>query len=186
MSVGPRTRTCLVTLLVIYLVLLVWIVLWKLEPPWVGDHRVLKLVPFVATRDAGASPAFDVISNVVLFIPFGLYLGLLLPSRPWWKTAGIFAGASLALEGTQYVLAVGSSDITDVIVNTVGGLTGLALVALGRKKNRARTFRAVNLVCGMGTALGLLATGLFLVSSQHIVHPRDVAPLVGTHQTRSR
>lgn len=172
----PLTWTYLVTLFVIYLMLLVWIVLWKLEPPWIGGYRVIKLVPFAATSEAGASTPLDVIANLVLFIPFGIYLGLLAPSRPWWKSAGVLTLASLALEVTQYVLAVGRSDITDVIVNTVGGLAGLALLALVHSKVHARIVRVMNLLCSLGTALALLATGLFIVTPIHIVHVRDVGP----------
>ena len=47
------------------------------------------------------------------------------------------AGASLGLEVAQYVLAVGSSDITDVVVNTAGGLAGIGLLALARRRLRA-------------------------------------------------
>jgi hypothetical protein len=40
---------------------------------------------------------------------------------PLRKTAGAVAGASLVLEVSQYVLAVGSSDITDLLVNIAAG-----------------------------------------------------------------
>ena len=39
----------------------------------------------------------------------------------------IIAGISLLLEITQYILAIGSSDITDLITNTAGGLLGCLL-----------------------------------------------------------
>ena len=121
----PQAR--LVALFVVYLVLLTWAVLWKLEVPWVGEAgwRIVKLVPFVATSGAGASTPFDVVANLALFVPLGLYLGLLVPSWRWWKVACAAAAASLGLEVAQYVLAVGSSDLTDVVVNTAGALVGL-------------------------------------------------------------
>ena len=71
--------------------------------------------------------------NILLFIPFGLYLGLLAPSWRWWKATGVFVGASLVLEVIQHLLSTGSFDITDVIVNTAGGLAGLGLLALARR-----------------------------------------------------
>ncbi|MET1016930.1 MAG: VanZ family protein, partial [Leifsonia flava] len=108
----------LVVLFGIYLSLLVWIVLWKLDVPWVGGvQRVIKVVPFAATSGNGASAPFEVAMNLVLFVPFGVYLGLLAPRWSWWRAGGTVAGASLALEVTQYVLAVGSTDVTDVLVN---------------------------------------------------------------------
>ena len=127
-----RTTTQLRLLFVVYLALLVWVVLWKLEAPWDTETggRIVKLVPFVATSGAGASTRFDVVANVLLFVPFGLYLGLLAPSWRWWKVAGAAAAASVALEVSQYVLAVGSSDLTDVVVNTAGAVAGLGLLAV--------------------------------------------------------
>ena len=79
------TRAYLLALFVVYLLLLGWIVIWKLESPWVGQDRVIKLLPFLATGQAGPSAPAEVLVNLVLFVPFGLYLGLLAPSRPWWR-----------------------------------------------------------------------------------------------------
>ncbi len=176
MTRSPATRR-LVALFVVYLVLLGWVVLWKLEVPWVGQQRVVKLVPFAATAEAGPSTSLDVWANLLLFIPFGLYLGLLAPSWSWWRSAAVMASASLGLEVTQYVLGVGSTDATDVLVNTVGGLVGLGLVALARGGRPARTGGAVVVVCTVGTALALLVTVLYLSSPVTYVHMHDVGPL---------
>jgi hypothetical protein len=113
-----------------YLVLLTGLVLWKLEIPYLGDgtDRQVKLVPFVATSHAGASAPYEVLANVLLFVPFGVYLRLLAPSATWWRLAGTMAAVSLSLEVGQYVLSVGRSDISDVVANTAGGLLGLGAV----------------------------------------------------------
>ena len=179
-AAGARslTRTYLVALFVVYLVLLVWTVLWKLNVPSIGGgETMIKLVPFAATGGAGASAPVEVVLNLVLFIPFGLYLGLLAPARPWWTAAGAVAGASLALEVTQYVLAVGRSDTTDVIVNSGGGLARLGLLALARHRLEARTAKVMMQVCSIGTALALLGGGLYLASPWQLVHVRDAGPL---------
>ncbi|HET7820601.1 MAG TPA: VanZ family protein [Ornithinibacter sp.] len=167
----------LATLFVVYLVLLVWTVLWKLEVPWVGGDRMVKVVPFVATDGAGASAPLEVVVNLLLFVPFGLYLGLLVPGRPWWALAGAVAGSSLALEVGQYLLAVGRSDATDVVVNTGGGLVGLGLAAAARHRAGAGAARAMTRACAVATALTLVVAGLYLVSPRHVVHVRDVGPL---------
>jgi glycopeptide antibiotics resistance protein len=171
-------RRSLVVLFVVYLVLLVWTVLWKLDVPWVGgETAVVKLVPFVRTPEAGPSASVEVAVNVALFVPFGVYLGLLAPTRPWWAAVLVTAGASLALEVAQYVLAVGRSDTTDVIANTVGGLTGLGLLALARRGLAGRTAPVMLRVCLVGTAFVLLAGGLYAVSPWQPVHLHDVGPL---------
>ncbi|WP_235508171.1 VanZ family protein [Agromyces sp. Soil535] len=170
-------RALLVVLFVVYLVLLAWLVLWKLEVPYVGVGalREIKLVPFAPSAGAGASAPFEVVANFVLFVPFGLYLGLLAPSWPWWKAVGAVAGASLVLEVAQYVLALGSSDVTDLVVNTAGGLAGIGLLALARRRLEARTVTVMTRICAIGTMLALLATGVFVASPLRYAPPRDVA-----------
>ena len=179
---GARSLTWayLVALFVVYLLLLGWIVIWKLETPWVGEDRAIKLVPFLTTRQAGPSAPAEVLVNLVLFVPFGLYLGLLAPSQPWWRAAGTVVGASLALEITQYLLGVGRSDVTDVVVNLVGGLAGLGLLALAGGRLQRRTVGVMTLCCSIGTALVLLGAGLHLVSAAHLVHVKDAGPLAQT------
>ncbi|MBO9555023.1 VanZ family protein [Cellulomonas sp.] len=159
-------RTVLAALFVAYLGLLVWLVLWKLEVPWVGGswRRTVKLVPFVATARAGASQPPEVVANVLLFVPFGVYLGLLAPVWRWWRTAAVVAATSLGLEVTQYVLAVGSTDLTDVVANTAGGVVGLAVVALVRGRLGARTTTVLVQACAVGTVLALLAAAAVAAS----------------------
>ncbi|MFI5073927.1 MAG: VanZ family protein [Actinomycetales bacterium] len=170
-------RVLLAVLFAVYLVLLVWIVLWKLETPWVGAgaQRQIKLVPFVRTADTGPTAPFDLVANIVLFVPFGLYLGLLAPSWRSWRVAGVLVGASVVLEVAQYVLAVGRSDITDVVVNTAGGLAGLGLLALARRRYRARTAVVMTRVCAIGTILALVAIAIFIAFPLRYASPRDVA-----------
>lgn len=40
---------------------------------------------------------------------------------------------SLLFEIIQYILSIGSSDITDIITNTLGGLVGVLVVSILRK-----------------------------------------------------
>ena len=154
---------------VTYLALLTWVVLWKLEIPFVGDgtERQVKLVPFVATARAGASAPVEVLANVLIFVPFGGYLALLAPSTRWWRLAATIAGASLTFEIVQYLLAVGRSDLSDVVANTAGGVLGLALVGLVRLRWRDETRTVMTRTCGAVTVLSVAAVGLFVVSPLH-------------------
>jgi glycopeptide antibiotics resistance protein len=154
----------------VYLALLVWLVLWKLDVPWVGTgaRRTVKLVPFVSTAANGPSKPSEVLGNVLVFVPFGVYLGLLAPGRAWWRTWGRVVGVvgltSVALEAAQYVLAVGSSDVSDVLANTAGGVVGLMVLAVARVVLRGRTAVVVAGVCAVGTVVALLATTAFVTS----------------------
>jgi glycopeptide antibiotics resistance protein len=177
-SRSPDGRAVLlIVLFAVYLVLLAWIVLWKLEIPWIGSgaQRQIKLVPFVRTADAGATAPFDLVANIVLFVPFGFYLGLLVPSWRWGKVAGVLVGASVFLEVAQYALAVGRSDITDVVVNTAGGLAGLGLLALAHRRYQARTAAVMTRVCLVGTVLAVIAVAIFVALPLRYASPRDVA-----------
>jgi glycopeptide antibiotics resistance protein len=169
-------RGLLYLLFALYLVLLTWIVMWKLEVPYIGEGelRQIKLVPFAPSACDGASEPSEVVANVLLFLPFGLYLGLLAPTWQWWKAAGLVAGASLALEVAQYAVAAGSSDVTDLITNTTGGIAGLSLLVLVRRRLGTRTIASMTRVCAIVTVLALLAIAILVASPLRFAPPQDV------------
>lgn len=177
----PIPRSALIASLCGTLLALVWAVLWKLEVPYIGTGglRVIKLVPFGADTDATASFPLEVVANLVLFLPLGWHIGLLAPRR-WsarrllWATAGYSAAASLLLELAQFALAVGVSDVTDVLVNTAGGLAGLGILMLARRAFGGRAAPILARLCVAGTALALAAAVAVCVSPLH-VRQRDVS-----------
>ena len=172
------SRGLVVALMVIYLVLLGWLILWKFDVPYVGAAarfpRPIKLIPFAASAGAGASSPWEVLANIALFVPFGLYLGLLAPAWRWWKAASVFAAASLALEITQHLISTGSFDITDVITNAAGGLLGFGLLALARRRLGTRATAVMARVMAVFTVIFLVATGVFLASPLHYAPRHDV------------
>ncbi len=157
-------RGLLAGLFVVYLVLLIWVVMWKLEWPSVGGGvRNLKLMPFVTSSNGdGASQPIEVWGNLLLFVPFGVYLSLLAPTWSRWGLGALALGTSAAMEIAQYVLAVGRTDTTDVIVNTAGAVVGMGLVALVQHGIGPRARRLMTRACVAGTAVALVACGLFV------------------------
>ena len=116
------------TSLIIYVVFLLWLILFKTssEPLSVlanYQSRSFNLLPLISSlREA--------IDNFIVFIPLGMLLSINFTNiRLWQKSIWIFA-FSVTLEATQFVFAIGTSDITDVITNTTGGLFGLGAYAL--------------------------------------------------------
>ena len=176
----PRQQqhALLVALFAIYLVLLTWIVLWKLDVPYIGAAaglpRPWKLVPFVASGDAGASQPLEVGANIILFVPFGIYLGMLAPAWRWWQLTGVFVGASLLLEIAQHLLSTGSFDTTDVIDNTAGGLVGLGVLALARRGLGERAAGILTRICLITGVVAVLAVAAFIASPLHYEAPKDV------------
>lgn len=73
----------------------------------------------------------DVLGNVLMFMPFIPSLEVLF--RKNFKTVYavllIFAGSAL-IEIIQYVLNRGVFDVDDILLNVLGGLTGLLLVRI--------------------------------------------------------
>ncbi|MES1169390.1 MAG: VanZ family protein [Leifsonia sp.] len=171
-------RRLLIVLFAVYLVMLVWAILWKFEVPFIGQAallpRPLKLVPFVASGDYQASHPSEVVANVILFVPFGIFLGMLAPRRRWWQLAGIFVAASLVLETVQHLISTGSFDTTDVIDNTVGGLVGLGVLVLARRWLGDRAGAVVTRVGLIAGVVSVMAIAAFVASPLHFSAQRDV------------
>jgi len=173
---------------VIYLLLLVWAILWKFEPPFIGRAagyaRPIKLIPYLPSGDDGPSNPFEVLANLLLFVPFGLYLGSLAPTWRWWMPTAVFFGASLVLEVTQHLISTGSFDSSDLISNTAGGAAGLGLLALARRRFGARLPVVGIRVAVIGTALSLAVLAALLASPlrygpQHdVIVPRHASQVV--------
>lgn len=63
--------------------------------------------------------------NIFAFVPFGLFFPLLSrPNRSFWKVALISFEVSLLVEVIQLVTRVGSCDVDDILLNTLGGMLG--------------------------------------------------------------
>ena len=169
-----RRRGPVIALLAIALALLTWIILWKLEVPWVGSGglRSVILVPF----GEGPRAPLELAANLLLFVPIGLYLGMLAPAWRWWRIALIAAGLSLVLEFAQYALAVGTSDVTDVVVNTAGALLGLGLWRLARRRLGDRAVPVLVRVCAAATVVALLACLAFAISPLSYAQREPAAP----------
>ena len=102
----------------IYLALLVWCILFKfaLRPEEIPHLRGINLIPYAASVVVnGKVQISEIIENMLVFLPF------------------LASGLSLFFEVTQYIFAIGASDITDVIDNTLGAVIGI-LLYLGMKK----------------------------------------------------
>ena len=121
-----------VVVLVLYLLTLLWLILFKLAydiPSVLANYqtRSLNLIPFVTFGQTGLS---ETVSNFLIFIPFGLLLSLNFKTVAWWRLILTVLLFSLAVETLQYVLAIGTTDATDVVTNTLGGSAGLVLYRL--------------------------------------------------------
>lgn len=166
-----RRKSCqfMLVLFLIYLILLVWIILFKLQ---FSIHdldmvRSVNFIPFYYDKEIGTEFHLkEVFENLLIFVPMGIYLQMLLPKGRFHGKLAVIAGTSLLLETAQYVLAIGRSDITDLLTNTTGGLLGLALYCiiarLLRNRERADKLFLVLAVIASVIVIGLLALLKFL------------------------
>ncbi len=135
---------------VFYAVFIIWNILFKYVSPiniFSTERyfsRSVNLIPFNDLLQ-GNYLRLDVWGNILLFIPLGIYMRVMKFGR--LKTAGAAAGISILFETLQYAFALGATDITDVIYNTIGGLVGILiyefLYLLLKKGERVKTFISV-------------------------------------------
>lgn len=88
----------------------------------------LELMPFwtykaVVAHIPGVS-VWDIVLNVVLFLPLGFLLKLIYHTLPLSKTLLIAVVGSLCIETCQYVFEKGIAQIDDVMHNTIGAGLG--------------------------------------------------------------
>ena len=73
----------------------------------------------------------NLLGNVLLFIPLGIFPPLLHPNmRRIWKTILLAAGIMPAVALAQMLLLVGTCDVDDLILNVTGAALGYGLFRL--------------------------------------------------------
>jgi glycopeptide antibiotics resistance protein len=145
-----------------YLLFLTWAILWKCGALFIGDgaERTINLLPF------NNNTTWEMQFNIAVFIPFGFYLSAYKQKMKFVMLIVVTLFVSFALEAVQFALAIGRSDITDLLLNTLGGMIGIAgfsiLSRLFGKNGRKATF----IVCVLLTLLVLYMTVSFAVFGQ--------------------
>lgn len=66
----------------------------------------------------------NLFGNVIIFIPFGFFLPMASKYRSCFSTLFWSLGLSLCVETFQLLTKVGSFDVDDLLLNTIGGVAG--------------------------------------------------------------
>ncbi|ERI06571.1 VanZ family protein [Atopobium sp. oral taxon 810] len=121
----------IIAVFIFYLVLLVWVVLLKTQFSLadLSTTRHINLIPFYYEEETSGHLR-EVIDNVLIFIPFGIYMRVAFRQLPIGTSILIIALTSFVFETLQFVLSIGASDVTDIISNTMGAALGVALYTL--------------------------------------------------------
>ena len=94
-----------------------------------------------------------------------VYMGMMFREKDFLrKIAPIFI-VSLLYEALQYILAIGASDITDLIDNTLGGAIGIVLYDILQRLLGERTIKILNIFAVIGTVLVIGFLGLLIVAN---------------------
>ena len=154
-------------LFIIYLLLLTWIIVMKMEFSLDAIYRMrsLNLIPLEGTAVYNNQLHYEEIYlNILIFIPFGLYLSMLKPDWSFFKKLLPIFLVSLIFESLQYLFYIGASDVTDLIGNTFGGLIGIIIYDWIVKglKDHLKAQRLFNLLGGSVTFVFFILSLIFL------------------------
>ena len=155
----------------LYCLLIVWVVVFKTsfslrDIESLIRERSLNLIPFYYDNEISIRfHVWEIQMNLLLFVPFGLYLKMLDAANRRAILYGL--SLSLALELCQLIFGLGACDITDLITNTLGTAAGVYLYVLLHKifKNRTKLNKVLSVLALTATILlGLLFLLLYLAN----------------------
>ncbi|MBO0451061.1 VanZ family protein [Candidatus Enterococcus murrayae] len=156
-------------LLIIYSLLLIWILLFKLplsfsEVASKLEHpmRSINLIPFQGSMIVNGKIALnEIILNGVIFAPLGVLLGISAKKWSLLKKLGFIFLFSLFIESMQFILGIGATDSTDLLMNFAGGLLGVILYqGLKQVISEEKLDRRLIII---GTLIGILCFGMVLL-----------------------
>lgn len=131
----------------LYVVFLCWAVLFKCSIPSITNmihYRVVNWRLFYpASEYHSPIVIFEQFCNFMVFIPFGFYLEY--RNRKFGKNALYAFLLSFLFETLQYVFAIGISDATDVLMNTLGAVAGQVIMTFLLKVSEEKAEYALNL-----------------------------------------
>ena len=148
----------------IYLLFLCWLILFKLADSInkIPSMRGINLIPFHYDHDQIAKSRFhfnEVLYNTIIFIPAGFYFTVM-GKKKFLSGIVLSALLSLSFETLQWIFALGASDITDLIMNTVGGAIGAGTYWVSEKLFKGNEVKIISII---GAILETLLVGLLLV-----------------------
>jgi glycopeptide antibiotics resistance protein len=152
-------------LFIVYFLILIWIIVFKMQFSFdtLPHFRGLNLIPFAGSVIKNNQLDYnEIILNLIVFIPFGLYLSMIKLNWSFWKKIISIAGVSLFFELLQFLFAIGGADITDFISNTLGGAVGIGFYFVLFKILKEKTNKILNIIALIGT-IGIVLLGLLMM-----------------------
>lgn len=168
-----HAKTVSAILFAIYLVLLTWLILFKMQTDLNMalsiNSRSINWVPFAgAVIVNGRIYLSEIFWNIACFAPVGIYLSILADRWTLPQKVALIAALSFCYELLQYLFAIGASDITDLLMNTLGGLLGIDAFALLRKAAGNRAVLLINFLAAACTACLIALACILYVSNRQM------------------
>jgi glycopeptide antibiotics resistance protein len=170
MKDNDKTYKLTKVLFIIYLIALFWIIVLKfnIQFSYTGNLRRINLIPYSEPLILNGKLDYgEMILNILIFVPLGVYAGILFNRRVIGRNLFIIFLISFLCEGFQFILGIGAFDITDIINNILGGLIGL-MICKGIEKAFRNTIKArkfINVIALIGTILIILLVFLLKIKN---------------------
>ena len=163
-----RQRNLTRILFAVYFLILVWILIFKMSFSLdeLYKSRSINLIPFMGSVVVnGRIYINEIIDNILVFIPLGIYICML--KEDWSILRKISVGffISLGIEVLQFVLAIGATDITDLIGNTLGGIIGIGVFYLFSKVFKDKTNKIINILALIATILLIALISILVLAN---------------------
>lgn len=108
---------------ILYVLLLSWIIVLKFRIN-ISDLKYIRKINLIPFRSNNLK---ETMANLILFVPLGMYLKYLFKDKKILNVL-VITLTSLFYEVLQYIFHIGVSDITDIIINVIGGVIGILLI----------------------------------------------------------
>ena len=158
-----KSKKITLILMIFYLIALIWVIIFKLEfsIKELPQIRNINLIPFNQPAIVnGKADISEIVLNVLAFIPYGLFIHILMDEKSILKKLLIIFATSFIFELIQYLFAIGASDITDIISNTSGGIIGVVFSMFMEKLLRENRIKYINIV---STICAIILTAMCVI-----------------------
>lgn len=119
-----------------------------------SSFQSVNLIPFRTITEYLSNSGFlsvvNVLGNIVLFVPLGIYLTLFNHNKKIGINTLWIVLISMAVEILQYLFKVGATDIDDIILNGLGGFFGIVIYKILRKIFKDKVGYAIGFISLIG------------------------------------
>lgn len=165
-----KTTTAARVLLVSYIITVIWIILFKMAGSLDGFREMfysqphhVNWIPFKESVIVNHHlQTREIIDNLLIFLPFGGLLGLGFKRINIFKVTGVVMLFTVAVEALQYTFGLGRADITDMLMNTLGGVLGYIIYRLLKVIFPSNKTDGVLVIAGL-SLFSVILVGLLII-----------------------